>query len=211
MTHTITLLRHGLSVANESGVVQGQLDYPLSDVGKAQAADLAEYWSSQGRRFDVIVSSPLLRARQTAEIVGARLSVPIEFDPRLMERHMGEAQGLPGDEFDRLRKNDARPSPYEPMFDSGESYWDLHRRAGDALQDMVRRQPGEYLVVSHGALLNALLRGLLGVAPYGKTRSARFVFENTGFARVQYMADTARWRIETLNATPHLERRAGPT
>lgn len=211
MTHTITLLRHGSSVANESGVVQGQLDYPLSDVGTGQATELAEYWFARGKRFDMIVSSPLLRARQTAKIVGARLSTPIEFDPRLMERHMGEAQGLPGDQFDQLRKNDARPSPYEPMFGSGESYWDLHRRAGDALQAIVRRQPGEYLVVSHGALLNALLRGLLGIAPYGKTRSARFVFDNTGFAVAQYEADRARWRIEAINATPHLERPPAPT
>jgi broad specificity phosphatase PhoE len=210
VTHTITLLRHGSSVANEAGVVQGQLDYPLSDVGKAQAADLAKFWAAQGLHFDAIISSPLLRARETAEIIGARLSVPIEFDPGLMERHMGEAQGLPGDQFDQLRKNDSRPSPYEPMFDTGESYWDLHRRAGDALQAVVRRDPGGYLVVSHGALLNALLRGLLGIAPDGKTRSARFVFENTGFARVIYEEDTARWRIETLNATPHLDPRQEP-
>ena len=101
MTHVITLLRHGLSVANEAGVVQGQLDYPLSDVGKRQAVALAKYWDARGHRFEVIVSSPLLRAQETAEIIGARLSIPVEFDPGLMERHMGEAQGLSGDQFDQ--------------------------------------------------------------------------------------------------------------
>jgi broad specificity phosphatase PhoE len=205
MSHDFTLLRHGLSVANESGVVQGQLDYPLADVGISQAGALAEYWHSRREHFDLIVSSPLLRARQTAEIVAVRLSVRIEFDPAWMERHMGDAQGLPGDEFDRVHGGQPRPSPYEPMFGSGESYWDLYRRAGDALQSLVRRPAGKYLVVSHGALLNAVLRVILGIAPSGRTSSTRFVFDNTAFARVSYDDETARWQFEALNATPHLD------
>jgi broad specificity phosphatase PhoE len=204
MTHVITLLRHGLSVANATSVVQGQLDYPLSDVGIAQATTLADYWLAQGETFDAIVSSPLLRARRTAEIIRAKLSLPVEYDPIWMERHMGEGQGLDGDEFDRLRS--ARPlvSPYEPMFGSGESKWDLHRRAGDALQSLMRRPPGKYLVVSHGALLNAVLRALLGVAPYGKTRLPGFIFGNSAFARVLYDDASGGWQIHAVNATPHL-------
>ncbi|HLC03489.1 MAG TPA: histidine phosphatase family protein [Anaerolineales bacterium] len=205
MTHGITLLRHGLSVANESGVVQGQLDYPLAKVGIAQATSLAAYWRAHQERFDAILSSPLLRARQTAEIIAAELSLSVELDQGWMERHMGDGQGLAGDEFDQLRGTGPRLSPYEPMFGAGESYWDLHRRAGDSLQALVRRAPGKYLVVSHGALLNAVVRTLLGIAPYGRTSPPGFEFGNTGFARARYTADTSSWRIELLNATPHLE------
>jgi broad specificity phosphatase PhoE len=210
MTHTITLLRHGLSTANETGVVQGQLDYPLSEVGVAQAAALAEYWHIRGEEFDAILSSPLLRARQTAEIIGAKLSVPVEFDPVWMERHMGNGQGLAGSEFERLR--DARPltSPYEPPFGSGESDWDLHRRAGDALQNLIRRPPGNYLVVSHGALLNALLRALLGMAPYGRTKLPGFAFDNSAYARLLYDDISGGWQIHALNATRHLDARRDP-
>jgi broad specificity phosphatase PhoE len=204
MTHTITLLRHGLSTANETGVIQGQLDYPLSEVGLAQVRALAEYWLAQGEKFDAVVSSPLLRARQTAEIIGSHLSLPIEYDPIWIERHMGDGQGLHEDAFDQALTSRPSPSPYEPSFGSGESHWDLHRRAGDALQGLVRRPPGSYLVVSHGALLNALLRALLGLAPYGRAKMVGFVFTNTAFARVQYDAVTAGWRIHALNATPHL-------
>ncbi len=205
MTHTITLLRHGLSIANETGVVQGQLDYPLSEVGVVQATALAEYWIAQRETFDVIVSSPLLRARQTAEIIGARLSLPVEFDAAWMERHMGDGQGLEGHEFDRQRESRPLASPYEPSFGSGESHWDLHRRAGDALQSLIRRPPGNYLVVSHGALLNALLRAVLGLAPYGRTRLVGFAFGNSAFARLLYDDVSGGWQIHALNATPHLD------
>jgi broad specificity phosphatase PhoE len=205
MTHTITLLRHGLSTANETGVVQGQLDYPLSDVGVAQATALAEYWLARRVAFDAIVSSPLLRARQTAEIIGTMLSVPIEYDRAWMERHMGSGQGLEGHEFDRLRESRPYLSPYEPSFDSGESNWDLHRRAGDALQSLIRRSPGNYLVVSHGALLNALLRAVLGLAPYGRTRQPGFAFDNSAYARLLYDDASGGWQIHALNTTPHLD------
>jgi len=81
MTFRITLLRHGLSQANKSDVVQGQLDFPLAEEGITQARLLAEYWQTDREHFDLVVSSPLLRARQTAEIVAAHLSLMIEFDP----------------------------------------------------------------------------------------------------------------------------------
>jgi broad specificity phosphatase PhoE len=210
MTHAITLLRHGISTANEAGVVQGQLDYPLSDVGVAQAVALAEYWSAQEETFDVILSSPLLRARRTAEIIGAELSVPIEFDPVWMERHMGDGEGLQVDEFERLRQSRPRASPYEPLFGSGESMWDLHRRAGDALECLMQRPPGKYLVVSHGALLNALLRALLGIAPYGRARLPGFAFGNTAYARLNYDDISGGWQMRAVNATPHLDSRSDP-
>jgi broad specificity phosphatase PhoE len=205
MTHTITLLRHGLSVANETGVVQGQLDYPLSEVGVTQAERLAEYWRARDETFDAILSSPLLRARQTAEILAERLSVPLEFNAIWMERNMGSGQGLQADEYDRLRESGPIASPYEATFGSGESMWDLHRRAGDALQNLIRRPPGTYLVVSHGALLNALLRALLGLAPYGRTKLPGFAFSNSAFARLHYDDFSGGWQIWGLNATPHLD------
>jgi broad specificity phosphatase PhoE len=205
MTFRITLLRHGLSQANKSDVVQGQLDFPLAEEGIAQARLLAEYWQTHGEHFDLIVSSPLLRARQTAEIIAAQLSLIIEFDPGLMERHMGEGQGLGGAEFDGIIGARPRPSVFEPMLETGESAWELYRRASDALGRLLQREPGSYLVVSHGALLNALLRAVLALAPSGRARQPSFEFANTAFVELSYDEDEGNWRMHRLNATPHLE------
>jgi len=205
MTFRITLLRHGLSQANKSDVVQGQLDFPLAQEGIIQARLLAEYWQVREEHFDLIVSSPLLRARQTAEIIATQLSLMIEFDPGLMERHMGEGQGLNGTEFDDIIGATPRPSVFEPMLRTGESAWDLYRRAGDALERLLQREPGNYLIVSHGALLNALLRAVLALAPSGRTRQPSFEFANTAFAELSYDEDEGSWRMHRLNATPHLE------
>jgi len=83
-------VRHGESVHNAEGRIQGQADIPLSDFGRRQgeaiAAALAEL------PIDAIYASPLLRALETAEIVARRLSLPIRIDPRLKEIHIGVFQ-----------------------------------------------------------------------------------------------------------------------
>jgi broad specificity phosphatase PhoE len=66
LTHTITFLRHGESEGNLSGVIQGQSDYPLTQAGIEQANRLAVYWKSEAVSFNRIISSPLLRASETA-------------------------------------------------------------------------------------------------------------------------------------------------
>ncbi len=83
-------VRHGESVHNAEGRIQGQADIPLSDFGRRQgeaiAAALAEL------PIDAIYASPLLRALETAQIVARRLNLPIRIDPRLKEIHIGVFQ-----------------------------------------------------------------------------------------------------------------------
>src|SRR3990170_7468363 len=169
MNHRITVLRHGVTTANVESVIQGQLDYPLSEAGVAQARALAAAWRRSGVRFDAIISSPLVRARRTAEIIAEALGVAFEVDEAWQERRLGEAEGRPGDETFALLEHP--PTPYEPVFRSGESEWDLYLRAAGAVQSLVRRPPGASLVVSHGAILNAALRSILGIPPRGRARS----------------------------------------
>src|SRR5512135_2406685 len=98
-TYHITLLRHGESTGNAEGRLQGQADYPLSPTGRGQAAVLARRWLAEGVRFDRIISSPLLRARQTAEIIAAALdSLPIVFNDDWLERDYGLLTGLEASE-----------------------------------------------------------------------------------------------------------------
>ena len=197
-------LRHGESIGNAESRWQGQSDYALTERGRAQARALAERWKSEAAKFDLVISSPLVRAKETAEIVASALGVKIELDPILLERNIGEMEGLTMEE---VRKIPQPPyiTPYDPIGGEGEGDWALFLRAGQALHDLVRRPPGSYLIVSHGGLLNQLMNAIIGIAPHVDPSGVRFRFENTAFARVIYFPYQHRWAIDTVNDRAHLK------
>ena len=77
----VTFLLHGESVGNAEDRFRGHADFPLTDKGRTQARSLAERWQVDGVIFDQCITSPLLRARQTTEILFAVLKIPIESEP----------------------------------------------------------------------------------------------------------------------------------
>ena len=77
----VTLLRHGESVGNAESRWQGQADYPLTERGRSQAHALAQRWKRERMKFDYIISSPLSRARETAEIIASKLGYVVELEP----------------------------------------------------------------------------------------------------------------------------------
>lgn len=202
-TYTFVFLRHGESVGNAEARWQGQSDYVLTEKGRGQAHALAQRWKSEGIKFDLIISSPLVRAKETAEIVASALGAKVELDPILLERHIGEMEGLTAEE---VRKKPQPPfvTPYDPVGGEGEGDWALFLRAGQALHALVRRAPGSYLIVSHGGLLNQLMNAIIGIAPHVDPSGVRFRFENTSFARVLYFPHQHRWAIDALNDHAHL-------
>jgi broad specificity phosphatase PhoE len=201
--YDFVFLRHAESIGNAESRWQGQSDYMLTERGRAQVRALAERWESEGLRFDLIISSPLVRAKETSEIIASRLGVEIELDPILLERNIGEMEGLTAEE---VRKMPQPPyvNPYDPIGGEGEGDWALFLRAGQALHDLVRRPPGNYLIVSHGGLLNQLMHAIVGIAPHVDPSGVRFRFENTAFARVIYFPHQHRWAIDALNDHTHL-------
>jgi len=206
MSHSFTFLRHGLSIANKNGIVQGQMDFPLTEEGIEQSEALAAYWSNRSVSFDLIISSPLDRAQKTAKIIGGALGLQIEFDDEWKERLAGSAQGMAYDEVETLQKIRVQPSSHDPLFTEGESEWDLFIRAAAAVQDLVRRPPGRYLIVAHGAILSAALRSILGISPpSGRMRPVRISFENTGYSIIEYDSMLARWSLKKHNLTYHLQ------
>jgi broad specificity phosphatase PhoE len=203
--YSITLLRHGESVGNAGGYHQGQADFPLSQKGQEQATRLANYWSGQDVHYDLIITSPLSRARQTAGLLAEALHTPIETKPVWMERDAGLLSGLHTTEAAELYPRPAFMPPYQPIGNSGESMWALYLRAGAAVQDLVGRQPGSYLVVSHGGILNMVLYAILGIAPQANNSGPRFRFSNTGYARLTYNPAEHVWRVLSIDERPHLE------
>lgn len=201
--HNFVFLRHAESVGNAEGYFQGQEDFPLTERGKKQVRALKKRWKKEKRTFDHIISSPLSRARETAEGIATMLQMEIEFDPIWMERHNGVVSGL---KHEKARNTYPLPdfrNPYVKFAETGEGDWELYLRAGQALQELLKRDAGRYLIVSHGGLLNQLMKAITGVPPHANYQGPQFRFGNTAFASLTYFSDTHRWYIEGLNDQNH--------
>ncbi len=201
--YTLVLLRHGESVGNAQGRVQGRADYSLTETGRRQALALAKRWLYEKVTFDRIISSPLARSRETAEIIADALHLPIDFNPLWMERDYGKLSGLVWDRAVQNERRQLYSDPYQPVGETGESLWDLYLRGGKALSSLLAYPPGSYLVVSHGGILNMVVYAILGLQPQADFRGARFYFHNTAFATFTYNPDEHVWRVLGFNDHHH--------
>jgi probable phosphoglycerate mutase len=147
---TLLLVRHGETDWNAEGRLQGHTDRPLNDFGRRQAKELAERLAGDGA--DAIYASDLSRAKETAAIVGERLGLTVVIDPDLREKSWGTWEGLTGDERVHVEL-------------VGESTLEHQERVMAAVDRIVRRHPGErVVVVTHGGSLRRIQAVLNGVA-----------------------------------------------
>lgn len=202
--YQFVFLRHGESLGNAQSRWQGQSDYPLTEKGRDQAQALAARWKAEKAKFDLVLSSPLGRARETAAIIASKLNLKIEFDDIWLERAIGEMEGLTAEEV-RQKPRPPYSTPYDSIGGDGEGDWALFLRAGQALHKLLKRPPGNYLIVSHGGLLNQVMHAVAGLAPHADPSGVRFRFENTAFARVIYHPHQHRWAIDAVNDRAHLQ------
>jgi len=199
-SYTFTFLRHGESVGNAEERFQGQSDFQLTEAGRAQSRTLAERWSKERTKFDLAVSSLLVRAKETAEIITSKLKVPLELDPIWMERDNGAMSGLTRDEVVRLFPEPDFRTPYDSFGESGEGDWELFLRAGKAVYELLKRPPGKYLIVTHGGLLNKVMYAVLGIPVQANSNGPSFRFNNTGFAIFNYVPLRHQWRLIRLES-----------
>jgi broad specificity phosphatase PhoE len=190
----VTFLRHGESVGNQENRFQGLADFPLTDKGRAQARALAERWQSEGMTFDRCFASPLLRAKETAEIVCGALDIPLESEIFWVEMDNGRLAGLRDDEID-WEDEPKFLTPYTRFGKTGESRLEVFLRAGRGIQRILDRKPGRYLVVSHGGILNMAMYSILSIAPQAHHNGPRFLFHNTTFAEFAYDPEWHNWRL----------------
>jgi 2,3-bisphosphoglycerate-dependent phosphoglycerate mutase len=192
----ITFMRHGRSRADDEEVHEGRYDSPLTEVGRAQAQARGQAWLEKGVTFDRIIASTLQRALETAQILGAILDVPVESDPDWMEMDNGPLAGI---RWDMARAQFPQPAfrnPYETFWGTGEGSWDVYMRAARAVQNMIRRGPGRYLVVAHGGILNDALRTIIGAGPTVNSQGVWFAFDDTGYIQTIYNPAQHQWLIE---------------
>jgi len=191
----VTFLRHGESVGNAQDRFQGHADFPLTGKGRTQARSLADRWQVEGVTFDKCIASPLLRACQTAEIICATLKIPLQVDPDWMEINNGLVSGLTPDEAAQVAPRPDFMTPYTHFGGTGESRWELYLRAGRAVQHILDRSPGRYLVAAHGGVLNMALYAILGIPVQADSGGPRFMFHNTTFATFTYDPERHTWRM----------------
>jgi broad specificity phosphatase PhoE len=180
---TIGILRHGQTDWNIDFRLQGVTDIPLNETGIAQARDAAEVIDPN--EWDLILTSPLSRARATAEIV-AEVNGFAEalIEPLLLERSFGEAEGMTHEEW-RAKYADTNVVP------GGESLADLEARANLLLETLANKYRGQkVLAVSHGALIRILLR-IVSIGEFPRDG------ERLGNASMSvFVHDESGWRIE---------------
>ena len=148
---TLLLVRHGETDWNADGRLQGQTDRPLSEFGRRQAQRLADELAAE--QLVAIYSSDLARARETAEIVGTRVGLPVTFDPDLREKDWGTWEGLTAVERDRV----------EFAGESTEAHQDRILRALRRISDS-HPGGGSVLVVTHGGSMRRVQTAALGMA-----------------------------------------------
>lgn len=157
----VCIARHGETDWNIAGILQGWIDVAINDRGRQQAHELAASFADWG--FSRICSSPLSRARETAEIIAEALRLPPpECLEGLKERHFGAIQGIPKAELADLNpvllQQILKRNPAS-FFEQGESMDEFADRVLDALTSLARLNPGQrVLVITHGWVMDVVTR-----------------------------------------------------
>lgn len=196
-TKEIVFIRHAESQGNVDGLWHGRTDGPLSEAGEASLEALAKRMSRW--RFDVVISSPLTRARRTAEAVSSDVVIDDDF----IEMDVGRWEGLSFEETDRNHRDELEASFTNwdvPMGGTGETLNQVGRRAYGAMQKVLDRLgDGERaIVVTHGGFLQPILERHLP----GRGRRIHPIAANTAITRLVFQWD--RTRLATFNDTGHL-------
>jgi broad specificity phosphatase PhoE len=153
----LILVRHGRTAANAAGLLQGRVDLDLDEAGRAEALAIARVLE----HVDRVVTSPLRRARQTAETIGR----PIHVDGRWIELDYGEWDQVPVGSVTAADWEAWRSDPgYVPP--GGESLQDLQARVEAACVDLaLEAQTADVAVVTHVSPIKAAIAWALGVGP----------------------------------------------
>ena len=199
----LLLIRHGQSVGNAAGRMQGWNDEPLSDPGRTQALALARRLQ-QEHGVRAIYASPLSRARETAEAIADVLCLPIAFDERLKEHDIGVLTALTFKEVQARYPEVVKhwhESPWHMPIPGAEDNGDFRRRVMASMDEIVSRHQEDdtVAVVAHGGTLGAYLAGLVGL---DSRKRNPWMLGNASLSIV--ILGGVRPRIALLNDTCHL-------
>ena len=205
----VYFVRHGESVGNADGLHQ-TIDTPLSKTGISQALRIAE----RLRKFkiDIIFASPVVRARQTAEIIARSLKVPIEARDELIEvKNPSEIGGKPVNDPEVSRIKKLIRENYTKgnwKYSDEENYEEINSRSQKFLDHLIKYHSGRDIVcVSHATYTKFLIAKML----FGKSLTPEishifyhhFLMQNTGLTICEHDKENG-WLVRHLNDISHL-------
>ena len=199
------LIRHGESQAALDGVVAGVRGCTgLSERGREQVEALRDRLARTGElTADVLVSSTLPRAIETAEIIAPAVgAAEIERDCDLCELHPGECDTLTWVEYAERYGVDMGADPYTPISPGGESLAEFNVRVGRALSRLAQQHEGRSVVVAcHGGVVVGSVLALLGL-PAQSWPTADLAVTNTSIT--EWERQGGRWKLMRFNDAAHL-------
>lgn len=154
------IIRHGKTDWNEKKKLQGRTDIPLNDEGRKMAVEAGVAYKDV--HFDVCYCSPMLRAKETAELILSGRNIPIIYDERLKEMSFGEYEGT----------ENSSKKPECPIYNffnapekyvavgGAESFEELFARTGEFMKEVVKpelEKGKDVLIVGHGAMNSSII------------------------------------------------------
>ncbi len=198
----VYLIRHGQTEWNALGIMQGQKDVMLNDVGHRQAQILAKRLANT--KFTAIYSSDLKRASDTAATVAALQNLSVKLDKRLRERCFGIFEGCT-----KVELIEKHPETYQLFLDGkdgavvpgGEAEREIQNRTIECLTEIAQHHTGEkILVITHGGIIKRFTKYVLGIENTSGRISAII---NTAINIFQY--ENGKWALRTFGDTAHIE------
>ena len=198
----LILIRHGETIWNKEGRVQGLSDIELSDVGLNQARKLA--LSIQDLNIKAIYSSPVKRAYQTAQIINEIHNAPIFLEPGLVEMDQGDFEGLTFQELKTCEKDFLQrwmKDPAAVTMPNGESLAGLQKRAWSVVANIIDKTE-DALIVSHNFTIAAILCRIqnIGLSQFRKvcvgTASKTVVSFQNGLASIDVLNDRTHLNMD---------------
>jgi probable phosphoglycerate mutase len=205
----LLLVRHGRARAGDEGIIAGKKGCTgLSDLGRQQAEALRDRLTSTDMHVDVVLTSVLPRAIETATIVGPAIGEAVSQDCDLCELHPGECDGMRWEEWRANGGFDPMTDPDRPLSPGGESLVTFARRAVTAVDRVVAEHAGASIVlVVHGGLIAAATLHLLGFDE-SLLRGERTMWldpENTSLTEWHRDDRRRQWTLLRYNDAAHLE------
>jgi broad specificity phosphatase PhoE len=213
MATWIYLVRHGQTVWNEEGRLCGSSDVPLSDEGLAQARKLAARLKDIG--IAAIYSSPLLRARQTAEAIAAHHRVEVKIEPDLREIDYGDWEGLKVadvlEQFPEIEKL-RREEPMKFVAPNGEPMRQFAKRVISAIQRVAASHADETICVIAHQTVNRFILCWILQSPHPAPRTPhsldfrfwRQLRQDPACVNLLQVREDGLWRVCLVNDTCHL-------
>lgn len=212
------VVRHGQSLINLTDWPHGNRDEGLTDLGRRQAHAVARRLAKDPGGIDALYSSTMLRARETAAVIGDTIGMTVISDDRIREIGNNRLDHAPWPEVPQQYGDfwaTARPfASVTPAVEQGESLMHFRTRVGAFIEELLERHAGEMVIaVAHGGVLDAVFDHVFNVGPWRRCQvwthnAAVSHFEALDFAPAHDFvahAGPEYWRLHVHNCMAHLQ------